>query len=195
MKKMQENELHLDDSSSSSFSDVEEKKENDNNKNEIINGEIKKSILEKMKEFFRVSNSKEDSPLKHDENRTIEEIIASKGFRVQKHYIKTEDGYTLVIFRIPGIKSCLDSSSKPPVLFQHGIFDSSDGWVCNGVEHSIPFIFAKNNFDVWISNSRGNKYCKEHEKFDNKSFEFWQFSFHEMGIYDIPAIINYLFWS
>ena len=37
MKKMQENELHLDDSSSSSFSDIEEKKENDNNKNEIIN--------------------------------------------------------------------------------------------------------------------------------------------------------------
>ena len=192
MKKMQENELHLDDSSSSSFSDIEEKKENDNNKNEIINGEIKKSILEKIKEFFRVSNSKEDSPLKHDENRTIEEIIASKGFRIQKHYIKTEDGYTLVIFRIPGIKSCLDSSSKPPVLFQHGIFDSSDGWVCNGVEHSIPFIFAKNIFDVWISNSRGNKYCKEHDKFDNKSFEFWQFSFHEMGIYDIPAIINYI---
>ena len=192
MKKKKKMELYLHDSSSSSSSDSEEKKERYDDKNEIYNEKGKKPVLEKMREFFKAPNSKEDSPLKQDENRTIEEIIASKGFRVQKHFIKTEDGYTLIIFRIPGIKGCLDSSSKPPVLFQHGIFDSSDGWVCNGVEHSIPFIFAKNNFDVWISNSRGNKYCKEHEKFDNKSFEFWQFSFHEMGIYDIPAVINYI---
>ena len=98
----------------------------------------------------------------------------------------------MTIFRIPGGKDCKDPDHNPPILFQHGIFDSSDGWVCNGEEHSIPFIFAKNNFDVWISNSRGNKYCKEHEKYDNKSFEFWQFSFHEMGLYDIPAVINFI---
>ena len=170
----------------------EEKNEKDIEKNEIINEDEKKSVLDKMKDFFKVSSTKEDNPLKKDENREIEEIISSKGFRVQKHFIKTEDGYTLIAFRIPGLKGRLDSSSKPPVLFQHGIFDSSDGWVCNGEEHSIPFIFAKNNFDVWISNSRGNKYCKEHEKYDNKSFEFWQFSFHEMGLYDIPAVINYI---
>ena len=127
-----------------------------------------------------------------DEDRTIEEIIAAKGFKVEKHSVKTEDGYTLIIYRIPGGKDCKDSSNNQPILFQHGIFDSSDGWVCNGEEHSIPFIFAKNDFDVWISNSRGNKYCKQHDKYDTKSFEFWQFSFHEMGIYDIPAVINYI---
>ena len=189
MEEKKENEIHIDKSSSSS-SDEEGKKENDKDKNEINKEEEKKSALDKMREFFKVSSSKKDNPLKQDENKEIEEIISSKGYRVQKHFIKTEDGYTLIAFRIPGLKGRLDSSSKPPVLFQHGIFDSSDGWVCNGEEHSIPFIFAKNNFDVWISNSRGNKYCKEHEKFDNKSFEFWQFSFHEMGLYDIPAVIN-----
>ena len=106
--------------------------------------------------------------------------------------MKTDDGYTLTIYRIPGGKECQDSSNNQPILFQHGIFDSSDGWVCNGEDHSLPFIFAKNDFDVWISNSRGNKYCKQHDKYDTKSFEFWQFSFHEMGIYDIPAVINYI---
>ena len=191
MEEKKENEIHIDKSSSSS-SDEEGKKENDKDKNEINKEEEKKSALDKMREFFKVSSSKKDNPLKQDENREIEEIISSKGYRVQKHFIKTEDGYTLIAFRIPGIKGRLDSSNKPPVLFQHGIFDSSDGWVCNGEEHSIPFIFAKNNFDVWISNSRGNKYCKEHEKYNNESFEFWQFSFHEMGLYDIPAVINYI---
>jgi lysosomal acid lipase/cholesteryl ester hydrolase len=145
-----------------------------------------------MKDFFKGSKTEIENPLAQDEDRTIEEIIAAKGFKFEKHSVKTEDGYTLIIYRIPGGKDCKDSSNNQPILFQHGIFDSSDGWVCNGEEHSIPFIFAKNDFDVWISNSRGNKYCKNHEKYDTKSFEFWQFSFHEMGIYDIPAVINYI---
>ena len=59
-------------------------------------------------------------------------------------------------------------------------------------EHSIAFVLAKNNFDVWLSNSRGNKYCKSHEKYNSQNYEFWQFSFNEMGLYDIPAVIKYI---
>ena len=87
--------------------------------------------------------------------------------------------------KVPGKKEGPNNDYKQPVLFQHGIFDSSDGWVCNGF-HSLPFIFAEHNFDVWLANSRGNKYCKNHDKFKKNSFEFWQFSFHDLGIYDIP---------
>ena len=191
MNEINENDIPLDKSSSSS-SDEEDKDKEKNKQEKEENEEEKKSLFGKMKDFFKGSKEEKDNPLKQDENRTIEEIISSKGFQVEKHLIKTEDGYNLVVFRIPGSKDCKDPSHNPPVLFQHGIFDSSDGWVCNGEEHSIPFIFAKNNFDVWISNSRGNKYCKEHEKYNNESFEFWQFSFHEMGLYDIPAVINYI---
>ena len=186
---MEENnaeQQHIDKSSSS---DGEEEKED---KNKKLTEEENKSYFQRMKDFFKGSKTEIENPLAQDEDRTIEEIIAAKGFKVEKHSVKTEDGYTLIIYRIPGGKDCKDSSNNQPILFQHGIFDSSDGWVCNGEEHSIPFIFAKNDFDVWISNSRGNKYCKNHEKFDTKSFEFWQFSFHEMGIYDIPAVINYI---
>ena len=188
---MEENnaeQKHIDKSSSS---DEEEEKEKED-KNKKLTEEENKSYFQRMKDFFKGSKTEIENPLAQDEDRTIEEIIAAKGFKVEKHSVKTEDGYTLIIYRIPGGKDCKDSSNNQPILFQHGIFDSSDGWVCNGEEHSIPFIFAKNDFDVWISNSRGNKYCKNHEKYDTKSFEFWQFSFHEMGIYDIPAVINYI---
>ena len=180
-------QYHLDKSSSSDEEEEEDKDEKDKN-----DKEENKSYFQKMKKFFKGPKTEQENILSSDEDRTIEEIITSKGFKVEKHLVKTEDGYTLTIFRIPGGKDCLDSSNNQPILFQHGIFDSSDGWVCNGEKHSLPFIFANNNLDVWISNSRGNKYCKENEKFDNKSFEFWQFSFHEMGIYDIPAVINYI---
>ena len=187
MKENLDKEYKLEKSSSSSEEEGEEK----NKKDEIK--EENKSSFQKFMDSIRGSISDKPNPLSQDKDRTIEEIITSKGFKVEKHFVKTEDGYTLTIFRIPGGKNCLDVDKNPPVLFQHGIFDSSDGWVCNGEKHSIPFIFANNNFDVWLSNSRGNKYCKSHDNFDNTSFEFWQFSFHEMGIYDIPAVIKYIF--
>ena len=157
-----------------------------------------KSITQKIKEFLgpKPKEKKEENILAQDEKRTIEEIITSKGFKCETHFVTTEDGYKLKIFRIPGDKNENIPDEKrntfPPVLLQHGIFDSSDGWVCNGEEHSIAFVLAKNNFDVWLSNSRGNKYCKSHEKYNSQNYEFWQFSFNEMGLYDIPAVIKYI---
>ena len=149
-----------------------------------------KTFTHKIRDMFE--SKEEDNPLILDENRTIEEIIESKGFQCQKHTVKTEDGYVLVLFRILGAKNEEEGSKLPPALLQHGIFDSSDGWVCNGEDHSIPFVLARNNFDVWLSNSRGNKYCKEHDRYQPTSYEFWQFSFNELGRYDIPAVIKYI---
>ena len=157
------------------------------------NDELKYKFSNKIKNLFKKPKEEEpENPLVKDENRTLEEIITSKNYKCEKHLVKTEDGYTLVLFRIPGGKNCEDGSKLPPVLLQHGIFDSSDGWVSNGEDQSIAFVLAKHNFDVWLGNSRGNKYCKTHDKFDEKSYEFWQFSFHEMGLYDIPAVIKYI---
>ena len=155
-----------------------------------------KSFSQRIKDFFKSRTKEEEkekeNPLIQDENRTIEEIITSKGFKFETHYVKTDDGYTLSLFRIPGGKNSENGSLLPPVLLQHGVFDSSDGWVCNGEDHSIAFVLANHNFDVWLSNSRGNKYCQTHEKYDIKSYEFWQFSFNELGLYDVPAVIKYI---
>ena len=185
--------------SSSSSSDEDEEKKNKKKENKILkdknvkeNFEESKSFKQKILEFFKLSSNEEESPILQDKNRTIKDIIESKGFICEKHIVKTEDGYNLVVYRVPGDKYCDNPDKLPPVILQHGLFDSSDGWVCNGENHSIPFVLAKNKFDVWISNSRGNKYCKSHDKYDDKSFEFWQYSFHELGLYDIPAVINYI---
>ena len=79
------------------------------------------------------------------------------------------------------------------VLLQHGLLDSSDAWVCNYESRSIPFILANKGYDVWLGNNRGNKYSRNHVKFNpNKDKEFWNYSFHEMGEYDLPAIISFI---
>ena len=191
--------VSLCDSSSSSDEDEKEEKDEKNMTISKVEKEkeaekVEKTFTQRIKDFFKTKTKEyeEQSPLIEDENRTLEEIVRAKGFKFQTHSVKTEDGYTLTLFKIPGGKNCENGDLLPPVLLQHGVFDSADGWVCNGENHSIPFVLANNNFDVWLSNSRGNKYCRIHDKFDIKSFEFWQFSFNDLGLYDVPAVIEYI---
>lgn len=47
-------------------------------------------------------------------------------------------------------------------------------------------------FDVWMGNSRGNVYSKAHKTMSPKDKEFWDFSWHEMGVHDLPATIDYI---
>ncbi len=176
----------------------QEKEENNEDKKEKDKTEQKKTIKEQFEEkfgdLFKPKQTKINLqlPKNYDEDRTIEQIIIVKGFKVERHHVPTPDGFILNLFRIPGNKTCSDPSHLPPVLFQHGVLDSSDGWVCNGEKHSLPFVLAEKGFDIWLSNSRGNKYCKEHKKYEVESFEFWQFSFDELGCIDVPSVIDYI---
>ena len=54
------------------------------------------------------------------------------------------------------------------------------------------YILADGGYDVWLGNSRGSLYSRNHTHLNVNSKEFWNFSFHEMGIIDIPAIIDYI---
>ena len=106
--------------------ETEDKKEKDDKYNKTLTEkqeEEQKTLSQKIKKFFRSKPKEEkpEHPLVKDENLPIEDIIVSKGFKCQTHTVKTEDGYTLVIFRIPGGKNCEDASKLPPVLLQHGI--------------------------------------------------------------------------
>lgn len=56
------------------------------------------------------------------------------------------------------------------------------------------YILADAGYDVWLGNNRGNKYSRKHKILDpNKNAEkFWDFSWNEMGKYDLPAEIDYV---
>lgn len=39
-------------------------------------------------------------------------------------------------------------------------------------------------------NARGNVYSQKHTHFNTTSPEFWSFSWHEIGVFDVPATIG-----
>ena len=45
-------------------------------------------------------------------------------------------------------------------------------------------------YDVWLGNSRGNRYSTGHTSLTQKDKAFWEFSYQELGIYDKKAAIN-----
>jgi len=149
------------------------------------------SYQKKPEEFEGVKINLESK----EENMSFEDLVTSKNYPLEIHYVTTTDGYILRLFRIPGAKDervFEKTIKKQSVFLIHGIFDSSDGWVCNDEDKCIPFILANLGFDVWLGNSRGNKHSRNHKFLSPEDKEFWDFSFHEMGLYDLPAFFEHI---
>jgi lysosomal acid lipase/cholesteryl ester hydrolase len=70
--------------------------------------------------------------------------------------------------------------------------NSADIWLLHQ-EQSPALKMASEGFDVWLANSRGSKYSRTHEKYDpDSSLEFWNFSFIEMAMFDLPQSVDYV---
>lgn len=76
------------------------------------------------------------------------------------------------------------------VYLQHGLTDSSDTWVVNDEDLAPGFYLANQGYDVWLGNSRGNRYSNK--KMSPSPINFWDFTFNEMAIYDLPAAFRYI---
>ncbi|XP_058444935.1 lipase 1-like [Malaya genurostris] len=120
---------------------------------------------------------------------TVPQLIRKNGFSVEEHRVRTEDGYLLTMFRIPPRKPGL---RKHPVFMMHSLFSSSADWVLIGRKHGLAYLLANRGYDVWMGNARGSRYSKRHERYSVNSSQFWDFSFHEIGFYDVPAFVDYV---
>ena len=158
-------------------------------------------IIDKLNDYTEkhiLSQSSLSTPVQH--LSTYQKMITQAGYYFEEHKIRTEDGYILTAWRIPCLlnETNMDLYKKrKPVILQHGLIDSSYTWLLLDKEHSLPFLLVDNKFDVWLTNTRGNAVSFEHEnpqEFDSAKIDskYWNFSFHEMAIYDLPANVDYI---
>ncbi|XP_066601271.1 lipase 3-like [Prorops nasuta] len=139
-----------------------------------------------------------------DENPDIHlktpDLVRKYGYTLEVHEVTTEDGYNLQLHRIPyGRRNSYDvlgsrsiSGSRHPILLQHGLAGSSADWVLMGPGRSLAYLLADQGYDVWLGNNRGNIYSANHSHLATTDRAFWNFSFHELGVYDLPAMIEYI---
>ena len=68
---------------------------------------------------------------------------------------------------------------------------NAENWVMNKKSSEIlPFILANLGYDVWLGNNRGvNDYCS-HQNYTVNDPEYWNFTFADMGTYDVTAMIS-----
>ncbi|XP_011176163.1 lipase 3 [Solenopsis invicta] len=124
---------------------------------------------------------------------TTLDLVHREGYNGELHKVTTIDGYILEMHRITGRANSGNSQAeKPAVLLMHGLLCSSACWVVTGPEKSLGYILADAGYDVWLGNTRGNTYTREHSFPDIEDEVFWNFSFHESGMYDLPAMIDYI---
>ncbi|XP_076243069.1 lipase 3 [Calliopsis andreniformis] len=127
-----------------------------------------------------------DYKWKPDEDLDTMQMIRKEGYQAEAHVVVTEDGYLLKMHRIPG------GSESPAIFLQHGVLGSSADWVILGKGKALAYLLADQGYDVWLGNFRGNTYSRAHVSLSTDDPKYWNFSFHESGIYDLPAMIGYI---
>lgn len=99
----------------------------------------------------------------------------------------------LKLFRVvPEGEDNLEDFTRPVVFLQHGMVNSAENWV-GAKEQSWATKLIEEGYDVWFGNSRGNIYSRGHLVKDPEINEDYNdYSFYEMGVYDLPAAIDYV---
>ncbi|CRK94339.1 CLUMA_CG007854, isoform A [Clunio marinus] len=128
--------------------------------------------------YYNIKNT--DSVLK---------LIYNAGFEGEALEVVTEDGYLLKVHHLFPRNNW---NRKPPVFLMHGLFAASDDYVVTGPKIALAYLLSEAGYDVYMGNARGNKHSVKHKSLSFNSRKFWLFGWHEIGYYDVSAMIDYI---
>ncbi|SPP74295.1 lipase 3 [Drosophila guanche] len=122
-------------------------------------------------------------------------LVRGQGYEIQEHTVQTSDGYILTMHRIPYSKNTGYDGVRPVVFLMHGLLCSSSDWVLGGTHSGLAYLLSEAGYDVWMGNARGNTYSKKHATKTPLLQPFWNFEWHDIGIYDLPAMMDYVLYT
>ncbi|CRK98901.1 CLUMA_CG012143, isoform A [Clunio marinus] len=134
---------------------------------------------------FAKANVEEDTRL------DVLGLLRKYGYAAENHRVTTSDGYILNMHRCPGGPVSPPRFGKQVVFLMHGMLSSSADYVLMGPQTSLVYMLSDLGYDVWMGNSRGNRYSNTHSTLNNETEAYWDFSWHEIGSIDLPAMIDY----
>ncbi|ERL86266.1 lipase 3 [Dendroctonus ponderosae] len=153
-----------------------------------ISDEISNVDIENVIQSLQIAiDAKVDRKVPDDAYLTISQYVTKYGYSFESHEITTEDGYILELQRIPA-----KIQGAPAALFVHGLACSAIDWVNQGPNASLALLMSDLGYDIWLFNSRGSINGMKHETFNSSTAEFWSFSFHEKGYYDLKATVDHI---
>ncbi|KAJ3341990.1 cholesterol esterase [Kappamyces sp. JEL0680] len=106
------------------------------------------------------------------------------GLEHETFQVKTADFWNLKLFRISQPKG------NRVVVLWHGLSTSSDIFICSDRQDSLASWLYDRGFDVWLANSRGNRYT-HHDTLQQSHSSFWDFSLDE-GVKDVVAVVDFV---
>ncbi|XP_017005588.2 lipase 3 [Drosophila takahashii] len=120
------------------------------------------------------------------------QAVQRQQLECQVHRVETADGYRLSLHRIPAPRSPRCPQHLRPFVLMHGLLGSAGDFVSGGRGRSLALELHARCFDVWLGNARGTTHSRGHRTLATSDARFWQFSWHEIGVYDLPAIVDYV---
>ncbi|XP_030763075.1 lipase 1-like, partial [Sitophilus oryzae] len=149
----------------------------------------KNKVCDTLEAYFDYSVKNNHCKSILDVNSPPELIAQSYGYMLESHRVRTDDGYILTTYRVRNMTD--NSYGSKVIFFQHGLMLNSRSYMSNG-NNSIVFYFTKHGYDVWMGNFRDAEFCS-HEAISRNDPKYWDFSFHENALYDLPANFKYIY--
>lgn len=115
------------------------------------------------------------------------QVIQRLGLNYEKIVLQTEDNYFIEIER--AYKTITKTN---PVIIGHGLSINSLAFLVRGAK-SYTKILVDEGYDVYVINWRGSRFSRGHTKFSTNNDNYWLFSFHQMGIYDLKAVTSHVY--
>ena len=126
------------------------------------------------------------------------QLIQSNDYECEVHKVLTEDGYQLTLHRIPPVakefsnRTLAFGGGRGAFVLMHGLIGSASDFILPGRDKALASLLHEQGYDVWLPNARGTTHSKRHLDMDSSMPSFWNFTWHEMGYYDLPAVVDYV---